>query len=136
MDIDVEELNNKYLRSLADYQNLEKQTQAWKEEFVKFANQGIIKQILEILDDLEKAQEHLKDDGLQIIIDKLKAVLKNNGVEEIEVLGTNFDPMIGEAVEVAPGKEDHKVVGVRTKGYRLNGKVIRPAKLIVSKISK
>ncbi len=131
--MDIEELNNKYLRSLADYQNLEKQTQAWREDFVKFANQGLIKQILEILDDLEKAQAHLKDDGLQIIIEKLKGILKNNGVEEIDLTGKEFDPTLAEAIEVKPGKEDHKVVEIVAKGYKLNEKVIRPAKVVVSK---
>lgn len=127
-----EEIKNKYLRSLADYQNLEKQTQIWREDFVKFANQGLIAQLLEILDNLEKAQEHLKDDGLQLIIDKLKTVFKNSGLEEIEIMGTDFDPIQAEAIEAIPGDEDHKVVEIRTKGYKLNGKIIRPAKVAVS----
>lgn len=131
----VEELNNKYLRSLADYQNLEKQTQNWKEEFVKFANQGLIVKILEILDDLEKAQEHLKDDGLQIIIDKLKALLKSHGLTELELEGTEYDPELAEAVEVVPGEKNQQVVGVRVKGYKLHDKTIRPAKVIVSQES-
>lgn len=128
----LEELNNKYLRSLADYQNLEKQTHIWREGFVKFANQDLIAEFLEILDNLEKAQEHLKDDGLQLIIDKLKTVLKNNGLEELEIIGTDFDPVQAEVVEVVPGDKDHKVVEIRTKGYKLNGKIIRPAKVAVS----
>lgn len=134
LETKVEEINNKYLRSLADYQNLEKQTQIWRDEFVKFANQGLISKLLDILDDLEKAQEHLKDDGLQLIVDKLTSVLKTNGLEEIEVMGKDFDPVSAEAVEVVPGDEDHKIVGIRAKGYKLNGKIIRPAKVVVSAI--
>ena len=129
-----EEINNKYLRSLADYQNLEKQTQIWREEFVKFANQNLIVQLLEILDHLETAQANLQDDGLQLIVDKLKVILKNSGLEEIEVLGTEFNPVLEEAVEVIPGQENNKITEVKTKGYKLNGKVIRPAKVVVSKI--
>lgn len=134
LEIKLEELNNKYLRSLADYQNSEKQTQIWREDFVKFANQSLIIQLIEILDDLEKAQEHLKDDGLQLIIDKLKTVLKNSGLEELEIMGTDFDPVLAEAVEVATGKDENKVVEIRAKGYKLNGKIIRPAKVVVSKV--
>lgn len=134
-DVDIEEIKNKYLRSLADYQNLEKQTQIWREDFVKFANQGLIVELLEILDNLEKAQEHLKDNGLQLIIDKLKTVFKNSGLEEIEIIGKDFDPVQAEAIEVIPGEEDHKVVEIRTKGYKLNGKIIRPAKVAVSQKS-
>lgn len=134
LEIKVEELNNKYLRSLADYQNLEKQTQIWREEFVKFANQSLIVQLLEILDHLETAQANLHDDGLQLIVDKLKVILKNSGLEEIEVLGTEFNPVLEEAVEVIPGQENNKIIEVKTKGYKLNGKVIRPARVTVSKV--
>lgn len=130
---ELKELNEKYLRSLADYQNLEKQTAVWKDEFVKFANQGLIAKILEILDDLEKAQEHLKDDGLQIIIDKLKGILVNNGLEEISCDQEIFDPNFCEALEIVNGEEDNKIVKILEKGYKLNGKVIRPAGVAVVK---
>jgi len=126
-----DELNEKYLRSLADYQNLEKQTAAWKDEFVKFANQGLITKLLEILDDLEKAQEHLKDDGLQIIIDKLKNVLNNSGLEEISVENCDFNPETMEVIQTENGEDEHKVAKILQKGYILNGRVIRPAKVSV-----
>lgn len=127
-----EELNNKYLRSLADYQNLERQTNAWREDFVKFANQGLITQLLEILDDLENAQEHLQDNGLKIILDKLKKILKNSGLEEITAAGQQFDPVFMEAVQIEPGETDQQVTRVLRKGYTLNGKVIRAAKVAVT----
>lgn len=125
------ELKEKYLRALADYQNLEKQTQSWREDFVKFANESLILDLLEILDDLEKAQEHLKDGGLKIIIDKLQAILKNNGLEEINLENAVFDPNLCEAVETLPGEEDNKIAEVISKGYKLNGKVIRVSKVKV-----
>lgn len=130
-DSELLELKDKYLRALADYQNLEKQTQSWKEEFVKFANQNLILDLLEILDDLEKAQEHLKDDGLKIIIDKLQTILKNSGLEEINLENAIFDPNLCEAVETLPGEEDNKIAEVISKGYKLNGKVIRVSKVKV-----
>ncbi len=134
LELKVNELNDKYLRSLADYQNLEKQTQTWRDEFVKFANQGLIAKLLEIVDDLEKAQEHLQDEGLKIILDKLTGVLKNNGLEEISAQEQKFNPEEMEAVHVEPGEEDHKVTKILQKGYKLNGRVIRPAKVTVSVI--
>ncbi len=125
---DDEDLKNKYLRALADYQNLEKQTQSWKGDFIKFANEELILELLEVLDDLEKAYEHLKDDGLKIILDKLQTILKNNGLEEINLADAVFDPNLCEAVEVLPGEEDNKIAEIISKGYKLNGKVIRVAK--------
>lgn len=129
----VKGFKDKYLWALADYQNLEKQTAAWKEDFVKFANLELVLQILEVVDDLEKAQEHLNDAGLKIVIDKLQKILKNNGLEEITCLEGNFDPTTCEAIEIVPGQEDNKIVKILEKGYKLNGKVIRPAKVAVSK---
>ncbi len=129
----VKDFKDKYLRALADYQNLEKQTQSWKEDFVKFASQNLIIQILEILDDLEKAQEHLPDEGLKLVLDKLQTILKNNGLEEIFCEGAAFDPNLCEAVEILAGEEDNKIVKILKKGYKLNGKVIRVAKVTVTK---
>ena len=130
---ETQEFRNKYLRALADYQNLEKQTQNWREEFVKFANQGLISQLLEVLDDLEKAQDHLKDEGLQIVLDKLIKILKNNGIEELEVLGQEYNPELSEVIGMEPGDSDNIIVKVLQKGYKLNSNVLRVAKVIVSK---
>lgn len=132
-DETIDELNNKYLRSLADYQNLEKQTQAWRDEFVQYANSPLIQKLLEVLDDLERAQEHLNDNGLAVIIDKLKNILKNSGLEEMDSLGQEFNPEVAEAIEIVPGEEDHKIVKIIQKGYKLHNKVIRPAKVAVSR---
>lgn len=129
---ELEEAQNKYLRSLADYQNLEKQTQTWRDEFVKFSNSALINKVLEVVDDLEKAQEHLNDEGLGHIIDKLNSILKNNGLEEINVVGEQFNPEEMEAIHVEPGEEEHKVTKTLQKGYKLNGRVLRPAKVVVS----
>ena len=126
-----DELNEKYLRALADYQNLEKQTAAWREDFVKFSNASLISQILEVVDDLEKACEHLADDGLKLVLDKLKAILKNAGLEEILVDGLEFNPEQMEVVSVEPGEENNKVAKVVQKGYILNGRILRPAKVII-----
>ena len=126
-----DEWKDKYLRALADYQNLEKQTSAWRQEFAQFASSDLIRKLLEVLDDLEKAQEHLQDEGLKLIIGKLHNILREEGLEELEVEGKSFDPTTAEVVSTEPGEEEHKVVKVLQKGYKLNDKVIRVAKVVV-----
>lgn len=129
---DTEDYKEKYLRALADYHNLEKQTQAWREDFVKFASSGLIKKLLEILDDLEKAEEHLKDDGLSMVIKKFKDTLFAEGLTEIKLEGQEFDPNLAEVVSTEPSEKPNIVNKVLQKGYDLNGRVIRPAKVIVT----
>jgi len=128
----LEETNNKYLRALADYQNLEKQTAGWKEEFTRYASVGLIRRQLDVLDDLEKAQEHLNDEGLKLIIEKFKNILAEEGLEELELMGAEFDPNLAEVVSTKPGEKDNIIVEVLQKGYKLGERMIRPGKVIVS----
>lgn len=132
LEAEVLAVEQKYLRALADYQNLERQMQSFKEEFAKYASQGLVRKLLEVLDDLEKALEHIKDDGLAMIVAKLKAILADEGVVEVEVMGTSYDANVAEVVGTEPGGEDNKVIKVLLKGYRLKDRVIRPAKVVVS----
>ncbi len=126
-----DEWKEKYLRALADYQNLEKQTNSWRQEFAQFASSDLVRKLLEVVDDLEKAQEHLQDEGLKLIIGKLQNILQGEGLEEIEVEGKPFDPTTAEVVSTEPGEEEHKVIKVLQKGYKLKDKIIRVAKVIV-----
>lgn len=128
----IDELNGKYLRALADYQNLQKQTESWRQEFVQYASSNLVGKLLEILDDLEAAQEHLQDGGLKLIIGKLQNVLRDEGLEELIVEGKPFDPTTAEVISTEPGDQDQVVARVLQKGYRLKDKVVRPAKVIVS----
>lgn len=135
MKSDNEDFKEKYLRALADYQNLEKQTQAWKEDFVQFANIGLIKKLLEVLDDLEKALEHIDDEGLRLVVTKLQSILKSEGLEELELIGKEFDPNSAEVISTMPGDKDNIIVEVAQKGYKFKDKVIRPAKVVVSTVT-
>ncbi|MCL4390021.1 MAG: nucleotide exchange factor GrpE [Patescibacteria group bacterium] len=128
---ELEELKNKYLRALADYQNLEKQTANWKEEFSQYANVGLIRKLLEVLDDLEKAQDHIKDEGLELVLAKLKKILADEGLEELELEGKEYDPAQAEVISTEPGQENNKIIKVLQKGYKLKDKVIRVAKVVV-----
>lgn len=132
LNAEVEEEKNKYLRALADYQNLEKQTRIWKEEFVTYANLGLIVKLLDVLDNLSAAQEHLKDDGLELVINKFKSILANEGLVEVELTGKEYDANEAEVVSTEAGDENNIVVKVLQKGYKLRDKIIKPAKVIVS----
>lgn len=127
---EIQDLENKWKRALADYQNLEKRIQGEKEDFVRFANALLIEKLLSALDHLEKAEEHLKDQGLTVALQQLRSVLKSAGVEEIKALGEQFNPEKMECGERVEG-EENKVIEIINKGYYLNQKVLRPAKVKV-----
>ncbi len=126
----VKELTEKWKRALADYANLEKRIEQEKSAFVKFASAGLIDKLLSVLDDLERAETHLRDKGLTLALDQLRTVLKTEGVEEIKVEGQKFNPEEMDCQEMTKG-EKNKVMKVMEKGYKLNQKILRPAKVKV-----
>lgn len=128
----LEEVTNNWKRALADYQNLEKRTKEEKEEFVKFANKNLILQLLPVLDTFDKLEEHLKDDGLALIVKQFRDILLSKGLKKIEVLGRDFSPEEMECVEVEEG-EENKVLKETRPGYKMKDKIIRPAQVIVGK---
>jgi molecular chaperone GrpE len=128
----VSELQEKLARSLADYANLEKRIDGQRQMFITLATVSIISKMIDILDDLLLTQDHLQDQGLKMTIDKFINVLKSEGLEEIKVDGTDFDPHTMECIDTAAGKDD-KVLSIKKRGYTLNGQVIRPAQVVVGK---
>lgn len=129
----VEELENQLKRALADYHNLERRVDEERKLLSQLSSIILIEKFLPILDNLENAQSHLKDEGLDIVIKQFKDVLTSEGVEEIDAEGTQFDPNLHEAIEVAEGPDEGRIVKVVAKGYKVNNKVLRPAKVVVSK---
>jgi molecular chaperone GrpE len=138
-----EEYLNNWKRERADFLNYKKDEAKRIEEFVRFANEDLVLEMLETLDDLELAVKELKGVGLEPIIKKFKDLFKKYGVEEIEVAGQKFNPEFHEVVatlqeseprpdgrEMEPGGE--KMLPVRT-GYTMHGKVIRPARVQIKK---
>ena len=130
----IEEFKNKYLRALADYQNLEKRVGDERFELMKMANKNLLIKILPFLDNLEKAEIFVKDEGLKISKEHFLQILKEVGLEEINLLNKDFDPNLAEAIDIVPGIEDNKVVEVLRKGYMYEGKIIRVVQVKVSKI--
>ena len=130
---EFEELHNKYLRALADYQNLEKRTETALEQARLNTKKSIMLRALSVLDDMEKAEVFIKDDGLQMVMSSLLQMLSEYGVEEFDIVGKEYDPLSAEAVEIVEGEVDNVVTYVIQKGYRIGQDILRPAKVRVSK---
>src|SRR4030043_2436589 len=133
------ELKSQLTRVLADYDNLRKRTEKEKEEIIKLANLSFFLRLVPIIDNLKKAQEHLKDEGLGNIIKELVRIISEEGMENVEAeTGFPFDENLHEAVElekVEDGSKSGLISQVLLEGWRIKeGPVIRPAKVIVYKV--
>lgn len=126
----VQEREELYRRALADYRNLQQQTQQEKIRLIQMASAGLMEEMLPTLDHLEMAMQHFKDPSLQMIADQLMQVLQAHGMTSIEAVGQPFDHLTMEAVDTAVGEKD-VVVALRRQGYRLNGNVLRHAQVVV-----
>ena len=126
----IAEIDNKYKRALADYQNLERRFKEQEGQVVKFANATLIEKLLSIIDHLLLAQKHIQDKGLQMVIDQFEAILVGEGVEKMTTDGAAFDPNTMDCSEVVEGEKD-LVIETVSPGYLMFGKVIRPAKVKV-----
>lgn len=127
------ELNNNYLRALADYQNLEKRLYSEKKDVERNVSHRILERFLSVMDDIERAQTFHQDEGLAMIARQYKAALDDCGVHELDVVNKPFDPYTAEALEVVEGDKDDMVVEVIRKGYALGDDILRPAQVRVSK---
>lgn len=130
----IEEWKGKYLRALADYQNLEKRVAQEKAEVRQFAAEAVLTSLLPVVDTIERAQAHLNDAGLSLVLKELAAFFSSLGVSKLEVVGKPFDPELMECIEVIDG-EDTIVIEESLPGYALHGKVIRVARVKVGKKS-
>ena len=137
-----EELRDKYLRSIAEFDNYRKRTLKERAELILNGGEKVITAILPVVDDMERAIENgtKTDDpqvireGMELIYHKLMKVLEAQGVTNIETTDADFDTDVHEAVAMVPGMGDEKkgkVIDCLQKGYKLNDKVIRHAKVAV-----
>jgi len=128
----IQELENNWKRAVADYRNLERRTAEEQVAFASFANQILLRELLPVLDALESAVDHLKDEGLGLAVTKFKNILGDFNVREIDVAEKIFDATIMEAIETVDG-EENKVVAVTEKGYMIGDRILRPARVKVGK---
>lgn len=132
-----------YMRCQADIENMKKRFQKEKESFIKYSNETLIKQLLTVVDNLEKAVIYSEDEnsfaalkeGIELTLKGLSDTLKKSGVEEIKASGELFDPNIHEAVfqEEDNTKKPGTIIQEIQKGYLLNKRLIRPSLVSVSK---
>ncbi len=132
VDDHIDEWKNKYLRALADYQNLEKRKGEEIGQVRRFAGEALIVKLLPIVDTFERAQAHVNDPGLGLALKELETFLEEAGVKKMEVVGKPFSPHEMECIEVVDG-QDTIVVEELLPGYLLHGKVIRIAHVKVGK---
>jgi len=131
-----------YMRAYAEMENIKKRGIKEREELRKYANESLIKEVLPVIDSLQKAISHAHNDenpsglaeGLKLTLDSLMKTLEKAGLQEVEAEGKPFDPNFHEAIyqqtddKVPPGH----VVTEFQRGYLLNGRLIRPAMVVVS----
>lgn len=123
----------KYLRALADYQNLEKRMYDTVQRSLDAAREPLLLSLLEIVDDIEKAQTFIQDEGLKLVATKVRRLLAEQGVTEIDIAGKVFDPNLAEALNTVEGARDNMIVDVLRKGYMHGERILRPAGVTVSK---
>lgn len=128
----VQELEEKYKRALADYQNLERRVLEEKKEWIRMANKELILRLLPVLDTLMLAGIHVQDEGLKLSIQQFLDVLKNEGAERVETRGERFNPETMECVETGKGEEGKVLEEIRA-GYLLYGRTLRVALVRVGK---
>ncbi len=135
----VNELEAQLKRAVADYQNLEKRVSEGRSELTSFVGAELVKKLLPVLDHLEQALAGMSEQdrqsgwakGVELAVKEFETVLASEGLVEIPADGV-FDPALHEAVDTQEG-EGNKILKVVRKGYNLNGKVLRPAQVVVGR---
>jgi molecular chaperone GrpE len=139
---DAAEGYDKWLRLAAEFENYKKRVQKEKSDLIKFGNDSLLKAVLPILDNLERAIDHGKKmnqngpllQGVEIILRQFLAILERFGVKPVAAMGESFDPEKHEAVSQAESdQEPNRVISELEKGYLFHERLLRPAKVLVSK---
>ncbi len=129
---ETEEWKAKCMRALADYQNIERRSREEKNEVRLYASEIILGRLLPVVDTFGKVKAHINDMGFELAYKELLAVLEEQGVKKIDVLGKEFNPHEMECIEVVEG-EDNKVIEETLPGYRFYEKILRVAQVKVGK---
>lgn len=141
-EIELAEAKDKYLRLFAEFDNFKKRSVKEKLELMKTAAQETIGELLPVLDDFDRAKQSAEDEktdevfseGVHLVYNKLHSVLKNKGLKAMETNGEDFNPEYHEAITKIPAPTEElkgKIIDTITKGYTLNDKIIRYAKVVV-----
>ena len=145
LSAEIAEHKDKYLRLFADFDNFRRRTAKERLDLINTAGKDVILSFLEILDDLDRAEKIMQDqnldldsqkEGVKLIFNKFKILMQNKGVIALDSIGHEFDTEMHEAVsfmEVAAENQKGKIIDELSKGYMMNAKIIRFAKVIVGK---
>ena len=139
------QLNDRLLRLGAEFENYKKRVQREREDLIKYAGESFLMELLSIVDNFERAFQaadttqdfKVLHQGVEMILTEIENFLKENGVKKMNTVGEQFDPHKHEAIEqvVCVDKPENVIVEESQAGYELNGRVIRPAKVKVSRKS-
>jgi molecular chaperone GrpE len=140
----VDELRDKYLRLVADFDNFRKRSAKERLELIQTASKDVISALLPVLDDSERAEKQMLvtqdieaiKEGEKLVFNKLRTTLQSRGLRAMETVGTDFNPEFHEAITEVPAPNESlkgKVLDEVEKGYYLNDKIIRFAKVVVGK---
>ena len=141
---ELDEINDKYVRKVAEFENYKRRNAKERMELIQTAGKEVIIDLLEVLDDLDRAQKQVETsnnineikEGVMLVFNKLRNKLYAKGLRPIESLGKDFNPDIHEAITQVPVSDEKlkgKVIDEVQKGYYLNDKIIRFAKVVVGK---
>jgi len=141
---ELQEQKDKYLRLYAEFDNFRRRSAKERIEYTQTAGQEVIKSLLEVLDDCSRAEKQMYKtedptlirEGFQLVFHKLKNTLLSKGVKEMETIGKPFDADFHEAITEIPAPSEEmvgKVIDEVEKGYYLNDKIIRYAKVVIGK---
>lgn len=141
---ELEESKDKYLRKVAEFDNFKRRSAKERIELIQTAGRDVITDMLDVLDDCDRAQKQLEasDDataikeGVMLVFNKLRNTLQARGVKAMETINQEFNPDLHEAVTEIPAASENmkgKIVDEVMKGYYLNDKIIRHAKVVVGK---
>lgn len=130
---ETEEWKNKYLRALADYHNLENRVNEQVAGQIKRGKKDLLLKLLNVLDNIERAQVFISDKGLTLVKDELWKIIQSEGVTEMQLLDKPYDPFLAECIEIEDRQVDDMVIAVLRKGYMLYDDVLRTAHVRVSK---
>ncbi len=141
---EAEEWKNKFLRSVAEFDNYKKRTNKEIADIIQAGGKSVIKAMLEVMDDVDRAEQQIDNsedvavikEGIQLVFQKLRNTMKAQGVEGFDSKGEDFDVELHDAITEIPAPDESmkgKVVDEIEKGYNLNGKLLRHAKVVVGK---
>ena len=143
LEADLAEAKDAALRAQADAINVQRRAEQEVEKARKFALERFVGELLPVVDNMERALEAAGGDdavkavteGVELTLKSLRDALQRNGVETLDPMGEPFDPQIAQAMSMVenPDVEPNTVIAVMQKGYRLNGRLVRPAMVMVSK---